>query len=107
MRFRRWVVRYALAITLAIGAKSAATLIPIEGLDPREIGITAEEFVDLDLAKKVALYNYIISNPNANPDNIRFMVFPWAIKEINQYEPPVNNYFYEIVVYEDGRSINY
>lgn len=81
--------------------------VPVEGLMPEKVGLTADEFVPLELAKKAARREFLGYFPDVNEKNIKYVVFPWVIVGLDVFEPTLKTAYYEIGVYASDKTITF
>jgi hypothetical protein len=106
MNASRNAVFTTIFITLLLGNYLNAA-VPVEGLTPEKIGLKAEEFVPLELAKKAARHEFLGYFPDGDEENIKYLVFPWVIEGLDVFEPPLKTAYYEIGVYASDKTITF
>jgi hypothetical protein len=91
-------------MALFIGSAVEAA-VPVEGLTSEKMGLTAEEFVPLALAKKAALREFRGYFPDLSGKYIKYLVFPWVIEGLDIFEPPLKTAYYQIGVYSSDKTL--
>jgi hypothetical protein len=106
MKTSRTLICSTVSIILFLGYDVKAG-VPVEGLTPEKIGLTRDEFVSLELAKKAALREFTGYFPDLSGKYIKYLVFPWVIEGLDVFEPPLKTAYYEIGVYASDKTITF